>query len=146
MSPEVRQRVAAAFQHMMDLPAADREAELARLVASDPEVEAEVHKLLLASGTVIGQQPTAIPAAAVPPEDERIGPYRVVRRLGEGGLGYVLLAFREDDKFRMRVAIKLVKKGMDTEEIIRRFEQERQVLSALNHPNIAKVFDAGTTA
>lgn len=153
---DTRQRIAETFQRLLEVAPAQREASLLRLCIDDPAVEAEVRKLLLAAGQTMGgggvtgvpgpADATTIEASDISVGDERIGPYRVVRRLGEGGLGYVLLAFREDDKFRMRVAIKLVKKGMDTEEIIRRFEQERQVLSALNHPNIAKVFDAGTTA
>jgi serine/threonine protein kinase/tetratricopeptide (TPR) repeat protein len=80
------------------------------------------------------------------PEPERIGAYRIVRRLGAGGMGLVYLGVRDDDKFHKRVAIKLIKKGMDSEEILRRFEQERQVLSALNHPNIARLLDGGSAA
>jgi len=81
------------------------------------------------------------------PEDlpARLGPYRVVRRLGSGGMGLVLLASRDDDQFRRRVAIKLIKRGMDSEQVLKRFELERQVLGALNHPNIARLLDAGVS-
>jgi len=76
---------------------------------------------------------------------ERIGAYRVVREIGRGGMGSVYLAARADEEFDQRVAIKLVRRGMDTDEILRRFRAERQILAHLDHPNIAKLFDGGTT-
>jgi len=76
---------------------------------------------------------------------ESVGPYRVIAELGRGGMGSVLLGVRVDDPFNKRVAIKLIKRGMDSGEILRRFELERQVLSSLNHPNVARVLDAGMT-
>lgn len=80
-------------------------------------------------------------------EDEeappRLGPYRLLRRLGAGGMGTVHLAVRDDGEFAKRVALKIVKRGMDTEEVLRRFEQERQVLASLDHPGIARVLDGG---
>lgn len=76
---------------------------------------------------------------------ERIGAYKVLHKIGEGGMGYVLLAMRDDGQFRQRVAIKLIKRGMDTDEVLKRFEFERQVLGALNHPNIARLYDGGAT-
>ena len=77
------------------------------------------------------------------PMPETIGPYRIIRELGRGGMGAVYLAVREDDRFRRQVALKVIKRGMDTEEILRRFQLERQVLSALTHPNIARLLDGG---
>jgi eukaryotic-like serine/threonine-protein kinase len=76
---------------------------------------------------------------------QHIGPYKVLDELGRGGMGVVYLAEREDDQFRQRVAIKLIKRGLDTEDILRRFRNERQILASLNHPNIGKLFDGGTT-
>lgn len=75
---------------------------------------------------------------------DRIGTYRLERLLGKGGMGTVYLATREDD-FTKFVALKVLKRGMDTEEIVRRFRRERQILADLNHPNIAQLFDGGTT-
>ena len=72
-----------------------------------------------------------------------IGPYRVVREIGRGGMGAVYLASREG--FHQQVALKIIKRGMDTEAIVRRFVQERDVLASLNHPNIARLLDGGTT-
>ena len=71
-----------------------------------------------------------------------IGPYRILATLGQGGMGTVYLA-EQEKPFRRRVALKLIKLGMDTEQVIARFESERQALAILNHPHIAKVFDAG---
>ncbi len=72
-----------------------------------------------------------------------IGPYRVVREIGRGGMGAVYLAAREG--FHQQVALKIIKRGMDTEAIVRRFVQERDVLASLNHPNIGRLLDGGTT-
>ncbi len=77
---------------------------------------------------------------------ERIGAYRIVGQLGVGGMGAAYLAGRADDAFEKRVAIKLVKRGMDTDAILRRFLHERQILASLDHPNIARLLDGGTTA
>lgn len=85
---------------------------------------------------------TAPPTADFPP---RIGPYRCIRAVGRGGMGTVLLAIREEAQFKHRVAIKLLRQGMDTADILRRFELERQVLAALNHANIARLLDAGAS-
>ncbi len=75
----------------------------------------------------------------------RVGPYRVLRLLARGGMGYVYLAVREDD-YKKQVALKLIKRGMDSDEIVRRFRNERQILANLDHPNIARILDGGTTA
>ena len=75
-----------------------------------------------------------------------IGPYRLVRELGQGGMGVVYLAERADGQFEQRVALKLIKRGMDSDEILRRFLAERQVLARLSHPHIARLLDGGVTA
>jgi non-specific serine/threonine protein kinase/serine/threonine-protein kinase len=84
--------------------------------------------------------------AAGSAEEVRIGPYRLIREIGRGGMGTVLLAVRSDDAFQKRVAIKILKRGMDTEAIVRRFRTERQILASLEHPYIAGLLDGGTTA
>jgi serine/threonine protein kinase len=71
--------------------------------------------------------------------------HRVVRKIGGGGMGIVYLAQRQDDRFHRTVAVKVIKRGMDSEEILQRFDLERQVLAALNHPNIARLFEGGIT-
>ena len=74
-----------------------------------------------------------------------MGPYRLVRRIGRGGMGTVYLAIRDDEAFQRRVAVKVLKRGMDTDAIVRRFRNERQILAGLSHPNIAALLDGGTT-
>ena len=83
-----------------------------------------------------------------PPEPmagRRIGPYAVVREIGRGGMGAVYLAVRADDEYEKEVAIKVVKRGMDTDVVLRRFREERQILANLAHPSIAGLLDGGTT-
>ena len=75
----------------------------------------------------------------------RLGPYRLIREIGHGGMGTVYLGVRDDDAFQKRVAIKVLKLGMDTESIVRRFRHERQILASLEHPFIAGLLDGGTT-
>ena len=77
--------------------------------------------------------------------EPRVGTYRLVRELGQGGMGTVYLAVRDDDAFHKRVALKVLKRGMDTDAIVRRFRTERQILAGLDHPNIARLLDGGTT-
>ena len=77
--------------------------------------------------------------------DSRLGVYRLVREIGRGGMGSVYLAVRADDEYHKRVAIKLVKRGMDTDFVLKRFRNERQILASLDHPNIALLLDGGTT-
>src|SRR5215469_3420403 len=76
---------------------------------------------------------------------DRIGPYRLVHSIGEGGMGEVWLA-EQHEPVRRRVALKIIKPGMDTKQVVARFESERQALALMDHPAIAKVFDGGTTA
>jgi non-specific serine/threonine protein kinase/serine/threonine-protein kinase len=88
-------------------------------------------------------------AAVMPPFDDligrQIGVYKLVREIGRGGMGTVFLAVRADDQYKKRVALKLVRRGMDTKDILRRFRHERQILASLNHPYIAQLLDGGTT-
>ena len=75
----------------------------------------------------------------------RIGPYKLLQKIGEGGMGTVYMA-EQESPVRRRVALKIIKLGMDSEQVIARFEAERQALAMMDHPNIAKVLDAGATA
>ena len=79
-----------------------------------------------------------------PPLPDQIGAYRILSRVGEGGIGVVYKAEQREPVIRI-VALKLIKLGMDTREVIARFETERQALAVMNHPNVAKVLDAGAT-
>src|SRR5678810_473134 len=86
-------------------------------------------------------------AASVPISEkpgDRIGRYKLLQQIGEGGCGIVYMA-EQEQPLRRRVALKVIKLGMDTNSVIARFEAERQALALMDHPNIAKVFDAGAT-
>jgi serine/threonine protein kinase/tetratricopeptide (TPR) repeat protein len=91
-----------------------------------------------------GEPPTYLPQAAAWQAKESIGPYRLLQRIGSGGMGEVWLAEQTQPVYR-RVALKLIKAGMDTGEVVARFQSERQALALMDHPGIAKVFDAGST-
>lgn len=97
-------------------------------------------------GGVSLSDPTGVPIRDAGPVDGMIGPYRILRELGRGGMGVVYLAVREDVALRRMVALKLVHHGMAVGEVLERFERERAVLAALNHPNIARLIDVGATA
>jgi serine/threonine protein kinase len=93
-------------------------------------------------GTISGIQP---PPQRPLQKDWQIGPYRVERELGRGGMGVVLLASRADQQYRKQVAIKVLRPGHDGDEIFRRFQNERQILANLEHPNICRLLDGGVT-
>jgi serine/threonine protein kinase len=100
-----------------------------------------------AEGVAVDVGDSAFETCAVPvdpPATSLIGPYHLLQLIGEGGMGEVWLA-EQKQPVRRRVAIKLIKAGMDTREVVARFESERQALALMDHPAIAKVFDAGAT-
>jgi serine/threonine protein kinase/tetratricopeptide (TPR) repeat protein len=88
---------------------------------------------------------TRIPRDNVSEIGKRVGAYVIIREIGQGGMGTVYLAARADGYFEKQVAVKLLTRGADTEEVLRRFRSEREVLARLDHPNIARLLDAGTT-
>ncbi|MCC7124950.1 MAG: protein kinase [Acidobacteria bacterium] len=133
------------FHDASALDGADRHAFLTRACASDPDLRHEVESLL----DVQTIDFLETPALAVEAEDaapRTIGPYHTISELGRGGMGKVYLAVRADDAYQKRVAVKLVKRGTDTDEIVQRFRLERQTLARLDHPNIARIVDGGTTS
>src|SRR5213082_2679101 len=87
---------------------------------------------------------TELMAEATEKSGDKIGRYKLLQQLGEGGCGVVYMA-EQEEPVRRRVALKVIKLGMDTKQVIARFEAERQALALMDHPNIAKVFDAGAT-
>ena len=76
---------------------------------------------------------------------QRIGPYRLLQKIGEGGMGVVYEA-EQEKPVRRKVALKIIKPGMDSRQVLARFEAERQALAMMSHPNVAKVFDAGASS
>src|SRR3954447_6044325 len=140
------------FAAAADLAHAERESPLAAC-ADDAELRAHVATLLaahdragafLAGATVAAGQFTPAPSPPSEAPGTPVGPYRIVHLIGEGGFGSVYLA-EQEQPVRRQVALKLIKLGMDTRQVIARFEAERQALAVLHPPNIAKVYDAGAT-
>src|SRR6266496_2368016 len=127
-----------------------RTAMLRRSCADDQTLLREAEKLLAHDTTAFEEfaefAATRLRANECERIGERIGAYAIVRELGRGGMGAVYLAERADGQFEKRVAIKVLKRGTDTDEVLRRFRMERQILANLEHPNITRLLDAGTTA
>jgi len=142
-------RIMEVFAGAIQLSASERSAYLERACGSDEELRRRVERLLKAHdqvGHFLEQPaPNAVPEASVGEKPGgRIGRYKLLQQIGEGGCGVVYMA-EQEQPVRRRVALKVIKPGMDTKNIIARFEAERQALALMNHPNIAHVFDAGAT-
>ena len=139
------------FHAALPLPAQDRERLLRNTCAEDPELRGDVERLLAAHARAGDFISTPAVAALggdgidINWEGRFIGPYRVVREIGRGGMGAVYLAERADGQYEQRVALKVIKRGMDTEQVLARFRAERQILASLDHPNIARLLDGGST-
>ena len=143
MTPERWARVRETLHQAVSKDPDDRGEFLRNHCGEDAELRAEVERLLQALDASSGfLEPRAAPAET--PCGGRIGPYLLLERAGEGGMGTVYRAVREDD-YRQQVALKLVKREIETETLLERFRHERQVLALLNHPNIARILDGGTT-
>ena len=152
--PPPKPRAEATFNSALARPAAERDAFIAEACSDDTVLLADVRELLVAHEGAGGFMQDDAPLspeveaemARLKPEEagEMIGPYKLREQIGEGGFGTVWVADQEKP-VRRRVALKIIKLGMDTKEVIARFEQERQALAMMDHPNIAKVLDAGAT-
>ncbi len=145
------QAISRHFDQLADLPVEARDRELARLDREDPTLADEVRSLLAADDDGFLAEPVITPLLDDVRNDPvlqpgcEVGPYRIAETLGEGGMGIVYLADRNDEHFHRRVALKIIKRGMDTQRVIRRFQAERQILASLIHPNIALLYDGGMT-
>ena len=131
-------------------PLGEREAFLERECGDDGGLRDEVLALLAADssahGLLDGSALDVAPALATPlAPGRRIGPYRVTKELGEGGMGVVYLAERCDGQFEQRVALKVARFGLASPALVRRFEEERRILARLEHPGIARLLDGGVT-
>ncbi len=156
MTPERWAKVRDIFEGAVERPAKDRAAYLRVVCARDDELRREVESLIAShdEATDFLSKPAAQLSQVIVPREEdtneyqpgyRLGPYEFVKRIGTGGMGSVWLATRFDSEYKKRVAIKMVRRGMNTQEILRRFRMERQVLANLEHPNIAGLIDGGST-
>lgn len=147
MNPAKWRQIKALLGPALELEPAAREPFLQQACGSDTELRGELEDLLGAYDAEKSVPPQPIPSISTNEAEtgKMIGPYRIMRQIGMGGMGAVYLAVRADDTFQKKVAIKLVQAGIDTQEIVQRFRHERQILAAFDHPNIAKLLDGGTT-
>jgi serine/threonine protein kinase len=141
--PKVKEIVADALERDFDR----RQAFLDEAYSQHPSLRAEVESLLAAYADADGlsEHPRTLPSAGAPPQHSDIGPYRLIRELGVGGMGQVWLA-EQTEPVRRQIALKLIRAGMYDASVVQRFQTERQSLALMDHPTIAKVFDAGATA
>jgi serine/threonine-protein kinase len=154
--PEDASRLLAEYDRLIALDDAARAARIAALAESEPALAASLRAMLGFSGRdaepgALGLQSLIDDLVSVPapPADStlpRIGAFVAQRLLGRGGMGEVWLAERDEGGFRQQVALKVLRRGMDSEDLRRRFVQERRILAALSHPNIARFIDGGIGA
>ena len=139
------------FDEIVELAAPDRARRLAEIAATDPALAARLARMLDADEEATDF--LARPAAEILgagadgsslPAGTRVGSWRLLELLGRGGMGEVYLAERDEGTFVQRAALKLIKRGMDSRAIVRRFVRERQILSRLEHPGIARLLDGGS--
>lgn len=145
MEPARWERLQELFDEAAELAAPAQAAFLEQSCPDDPTLRRAVQSLLLDLGrddaiTSAMREELAAPAAQ---PGERIGPYRLERELGRGGMGEVYLAVRDDAEYHQRVAVKLLRGGLGGGELLARFRAERQILASLEHPNIARLLDGG---
>ncbi|HEU4712057.1 MAG TPA: protein kinase [Pyrinomonadaceae bacterium] len=157
MTPERWRQVEEIFQAALDLLPEERARYVSQACATDTDLKRNVEVLLsqhdsagdLLDHSFYGETDRSLFESFVDEKDpmlgRRLGSYRIEREIGRGGMGAVYEASRADNEFNKRAAIKLVKRGMDTDFILRRFRKERQILAALDHPHIAGLLDGGTT-
>ena len=143
------------FFTALGMTPAERAAYLSEACAGDDSLRQRVEKMLAAqvdAGSFLEAPPAAVVAPAEPTIDQtvtekvgtQIGPYKLLQQIGEGGFGVVYMA-EQTEPVRRKVAFKVIKPGMDTRQVIARFEAERRALAVMDHPNIARVLEAGAT-
>ena len=152
MDPERWQHIKRVVADALELEPAQRAAFVQSECGDDTQLRTDVESLLEGSGerieTFADELDTSLRAHGreeATRAGDRLGAYEIVREIGRGGMGAVYLARRADEQFEKQVAIKILKRGTDTDEVLRRFRAERQILARLDHPNIARLLDAGTT-
>ncbi len=154
MNPRQYERAMQLVDVLMDCAPEEIETRLREGCAGDDSLRREVEKLLAQDNPAsrfLEESPLEV-LSSLPLDEEpdhligkHIGPYHITEEIGRGGMGKVYKGVRDDEQYRTEVAIKLIKLGMDTDFILRRFRNERQILANLNHPNIARLLDGGTT-
>jgi serine/threonine protein kinase/tetratricopeptide (TPR) repeat protein len=154
MTAERWEQIKDLFEAALERDVSVRAAFLDEACTGDPSLRAELDELLASHDRAGRFMASAAfePAMTQLSEDRpdsvtdcQIGAYRIIREIGRGGMGTVYLAARADEAYRKQVAIKVLKRGMDSDAIVRSFRKERQILASLDHPNIARLHDGGTT-
>jgi serine/threonine protein kinase len=154
ITPEQFEQLREMFRVAIEHPPQQREAYLDQACFNDPLLRVEIESLLdshdhaedfIETPAFVGSVKAITESSGEQVEGQRIGQYQVIREIGRGGMGTVYLAARADEQYQKLTAIKVVRRGMDTEDILRRFRIERQILANLDHPNIARLLDGGTT-
>jgi serine/threonine protein kinase/Flp pilus assembly protein TadD len=153
MTPERWKEVEALFEQAVELPEVERYTFLRTSCGGDEELRREVESLIESDAIADRFTDSAKVFCDILQEsdvigrpNQLIGQYRIVREIGRGGMGVVYLAERADQEYEKQVAIKLIRRGVDTDSALRHFRNERQILARFDHPNIARLFDGGTTA
>ncbi|MCI0525554.1 MAG: serine/threonine protein kinase, partial [Acidobacteria bacterium] len=145
MATERDTQVEQLLRQTLKIEPARRTEFLKQACGGDTELISKVESLLTTEPEAARHTGAALTSKTEPGFTQQIGPYKFVRVLGHGGMGSVYLAERADEAFRQSVAIKVVRRGMEYDEVLRRFRNERQILANLNHPNIARLLDGGAT-
>jgi serine/threonine protein kinase/tetratricopeptide (TPR) repeat protein len=155
MLPERWNEIKDKLHEALQLEPARRSAYLAEMGAADPDLQSELMSLIAfheRTGTDFLNAPLAQVNSALGSQVEhnpvlgrRVGSYLIMEQIGVGGMGEVYRAFRADDEYKSQVAIKLVRAGQNSNFVVNRFKNERQILASLDHPNIARLLDGGTT-
>jgi len=154
ITPERWQKIKELLLSAQELDPAERAGFLLEACGSDQALRDEVESLLASDDSAIEfglstaglLRNTGLSAAAPDPMvGRRVGAYEIVRQIGQGGMAVVYLAVRADDAYRKQVAVKLVRSGLDNAEVLSRFRNERQTLAGLDHPNIVRLIDGGST-
>jgi eukaryotic-like serine/threonine-protein kinase len=161
MNPERWQKVKGVLESVMELAPSERTTfldqacdgdqalrqEVESLLASDDQLapERRLNSKLLREATRVVSGAGALSHEAEPWIGRWVGPYKIVEQIGVGGMGEVYRAVRDDEQYRKEVAIKVVRAGQDSALVVSRFKNERQILGSLDHPNIARLLDGGTT-
>ena len=154
MTDERWRQIESLFEQAIECPELERQDFIARACSGDDHLRRELESLLACDNP--DQRLVTIPTLLRPSlanlddtasdmAGRRIGAYRLVRLIGHGGMGSVYLGIRDDDQYQKQVAIKLLKRGMDTDFMLSRFRLERQILADLEHPLIARLLDGGAT-
>jgi len=149
MNPERHQRVMEILGEAIEREPESRDGWVDTVCAGDGALRAEVVRLLArqtSAAEFLEESPLAVAESnGRSMIGQHVGLYKIISEIGRGGMGAVYLAERDDQQFKKRVAVKLIKRGMDTDFVIQRFRNERQILANLDHPNIAKLLDGGAT-